>query len=56
MNFRLEDGNIKSDINESLVVKDLIEKMDGVDIGEVNKILERIVKNQPFIMYMLINW
>jgi hypothetical protein len=44
------------DFNETRIVEKLIKKVENVDLLEANKISERIVKNQPFIMSLLIGY
>lgn len=46
----------RKDLDKAIVVKGLIHKMDIIEIDEVNAISERVVKNQPFIMSMLIGY
>ena len=46
----------KKDITETHIVGELIKKVEKIDLQEANNISERIVKNQPFIMSLLIGY
>lgn len=46
----------KKDIVETEFVGELIEKVDKIGLTEASDISDRIVKNQPFIMSMLIGY
>ena len=44
------------DFNELNIVKKLIKKVENLDLIEASNLSERIVKNQPFIMSLLIGY
>jgi hypothetical protein len=44
------------DVNDTRIVQKLIAKVENGDLLEVSEISDRIVKNQPFIMSLLIGY
>jgi hypothetical protein len=46
----------QKDINETRFVGELIKKINTIDLTEASNVSDRIVKNQPFIMSLLIGY
>ena len=46
----------QKDINEIRIIEELIKKVENIGLAEASGISERIVKNQPFIMSLLIGY